>query len=81
MPFERLKRLISWLPYARIIFTDKNIYLLAYLTIEIAQWLSEELGLYVLSVTPHYYSPQPDFTWFDQESLHWLPPLILTELE
>ncbi|MHA2247680.1 MAG: hypothetical protein ACXADY_22215 [Candidatus Hodarchaeales archaeon] len=77
MPFEELKRLISWLPYARIIFTDKNIFLVAYLTIKIAQWLSEELGLHVLSVTPHYYSPQPDFAWFDQKSLNWLPPLIL----
>ncbi len=79
LPSEQLKRLISWLPYARIILTDKNIHVWAYLTIEIVQWLSEELELKMNPGILQDYSPQPDFLWFDQKSLHWIPPLILTE--
>lgn len=79
MPFDRLKRLLSWLPYSRTVFTSTNIHIWTYSTIETIKWLKKELGLKCTLVTIHYSKPQPKFKWFNQDTLQWNTPQVFLQ--
>jgi hypothetical protein len=79
MPFNQIKRLVTWLPYSRVTYTDKNIQIWTYLPKEVKKWLKKELRLKIAPVALHISNPNPEVSWFDSESLHWNIPQVLQE--
>ncbi|UCG00612.1 MAG: hypothetical protein JSW11_13455 [Candidatus Heimdallarchaeota archaeon] len=79
IPIERLNLILAWLPYSRILFTTKKIHLWTFLPTQILEWMKKEFSSWEFRLCiSHHYSPEPDPSWFDFDSLKWLLPRILS---
>ncbi|MFX0172859.1 MAG: hypothetical protein ACFE9L_13160 [Candidatus Hodarchaeota archaeon] len=77
MQLKQLAHVLTWLPYGHFIFTETNIYIWAFLTPEIVQWMRTDLEWSVLAVSSHLYSKQLDLSWFNEDTNQWRAPLVL----
>lgn len=77
IPFNQLSRLLKWLPYTRLSFTETGIHIWSFLTSEITDFLNTKLDWIVRPII-HYHDPMGlNFKWFNPKGLHWLLPKIL----
>lgn len=78
MPLNQLSRLLAWIPFCRLYFAEKNIFIWSYLTQELAQWLSTDLEWTVMRIIENHTPLSFSFNWYTSKSQQWKTPLILT---
>ncbi|MFX0181473.1 MAG: hypothetical protein ACFE95_00225 [Candidatus Hodarchaeota archaeon] len=74
---EQLTRLLPFLPYAHIIFTQSNNFMWAYLTARLAKWFNEKLDWMTIPIQLGHIRLNPEISWYDSNKNQWKPPLIL----
>ncbi|MFW9903165.1 MAG: hypothetical protein ACFFFH_02450 [Candidatus Thorarchaeota archaeon] len=74
---NQLSRLLAWIPYSRLYFTEKNIFIWAYLTSEFAHWLSTDLEWTVIPIIENHNPHRIKVDWYISEEQQWKTPHIL----
>ena len=78
MPFDQLSRLLAWLPYAYLCFTENNIHIWSFLIPKLAEWFRTDLEWTVMQIVRKHPPQMLNFDWYSPEARQWRAPLILT---
>ncbi|MFX1505506.1 MAG: hypothetical protein ACFFDC_05255 [Promethearchaeota archaeon] len=77
MSLDQLSRLLAWIPFCRLYFTENNIFIWSYLTSEFAQWLSTDLEWTVMPIIENHNPQRFKIDWYTDKEQQWKTPLIL----
>ncbi|MFX1514740.1 MAG: hypothetical protein ACFFC6_00380 [Promethearchaeota archaeon] len=80
IPLDQLSRLLAWIPFCRLYFSENNIFIWSYLTREFAHWLRTDLEDLEWTVIPIIENHRPqnfNFDWYDSDIQQWKTPHIL----
>jgi hypothetical protein len=77
MPLDQLSRLLAWIPFCRLYFTENNIFIWSYLTSEFAQWLSADLGWTVMQIIENHNPQSFKIDWYTDQKQQWNTPFVL----
>ncbi|MFX0124556.1 MAG: hypothetical protein ACFFAE_13070 [Candidatus Hodarchaeota archaeon] len=77
IPLNQLSRLLAWIPFSRLYFAEKDIYIWTYLTPELAQWMSTDLEWSIMQIIEDH-NPRSFVTdWYAHETHQWKTPDVL----
>jgi hypothetical protein len=76
MPLDQLSRLLAWIPFCRLYFTENNIFIWSYLTSEFAQWLSTDLEWTVMPIIENHNPQRFKIDWYTDKVQQWKAPFI-----
>lgn len=77
VPLKQLSRLLDWLPYSLIYFTETNIFIQTVLDPNLVQMLKNDLKWVVIPIIEEHTSLNPKLTWFEPKRKRWKCPEIL----
>ena len=77
MPLKQLARLLDWLPYSLIDYTDANIYIQTVLDSKIVNMLKNDLNWVIIPIIEEHTSINPELNWYDLKKERWISPKIL----
>ncbi|MFX0210017.1 MAG: hypothetical protein ACFFDT_28815, partial [Candidatus Hodarchaeota archaeon] len=80
IPLEQLSRLLAWLPFSQLFFTEMDIHMWTYLTPNLAHWLRTDLKWVVRPIVLNHYRQNLTIDWFNPETLKWRTPFVLKKL-
>lgn len=76
-PLPQLARFLENLPFSVVHLAEDQIIIWAYLTPQLARWMSEDLNWEVHFVSRLFSPLNPDYEWFDEDIMQWKTPLFL----
>ena len=77
IPLPRLTRFLEILPYSVVHLAEDQIILYAYLTPQLAQWMSEDLNWEIHFVSRLFSPSNLHYEWFNEDRMQWKTPLFL----
>jgi hypothetical protein len=76
-PLPQLTRFLEILPYSVVHLAEDQIILFAYLTPQLAQWMSEDLNWEIHFISRLFSPVNLHYEWFNEDKMQWETPLFL----